>query len=232
MINKSTEFIKSERYNFVQTSDGSITVSDKLLGENFHSTYGAIAESNHIFIKNGLNLFIKSEIKILEVGFGTGLNCLLTAINKLQEQKIIYHSIEKYPLNPEIYLKLNYSDCLKITNNLFNNILTAKWDMQIKISDNFELKKINCDLLYFMPVNSYDIIYFDAFSQNVQPELWTKEVFIKLYNCLNKNGILTTYSSKGDVKRAMREANFVVKRISGPIGKRHIIRAIKQSCNN
>lgn len=227
MTNKIKEPIKNDRYDLVQTSDGSLTVSDKLLGENFHSTFGAIAESNYIFIRNGLQLIECSEIKILEIGFGTGLNCLLTAINKNNNQKITYHSIDKYPLSIDVLSKLNYPQQLNITSDIFDKIINMEWSIEKEIFENFCLKKINCDLVDFVPTECYDIIYFDAFSSNVQPELWTKEIFNKLYNCLNVGGILTTYSSKGDVKRALREAHFIVKRIQGPVGKRHIIRAIK-----
>ncbi len=215
------------RYNIVQTSDGSLTISDNLLGENFHSTFGAIAESNYIFIKNGLQLFEINEIKILEIGFGTGLNCLLTAINKNKEQKIIYHSIEKYPLDINILSKLNYTQQLNINSNIYDSIINQQWEIEDEIFENFYLKKIKIDLVDFCSTNCYDLIYFDAFSPNVQSELWNVEIFKSLYNCINKGGILTTYSSKGDVKRALREAKFMVKRINGPIGKRHILRAIK-----
>lgn len=219
-------------YNVAETKDGSYTVTDKQTGENFHSTFGAITESNHIFIKNGLNIIKSNEIHILEIGFGTGLNCLLTLINQPPQSKIFYHAIEKYPLSQDIYKKLNYSKILNISNDSYNNLLNADWNKQIKITDSFQLYKINSDLLNFTICFKYDLIYFDAFSPNVQPELWTKEIFNKLNNCLSDNGILITYSSKGIVKQALREAGFLVKRISGPKGKRHIVRAIKQSNNN
>lgn len=216
------------KFSVIQTDDGSSSVYDLQFGENFHSTYGAIEESNHVYIVNGLKLLQKDELRILEVGFGTGLNCLLTIINKETNQRIYYNSIEKFPLSKEHIAKLNYSDKLKVSDEIFEKISNAEWDKQCEIFDNFYLKKIKIDLLDFIPVDFYDIIYFDAFSPNAQPELWTTEIFKKLFYNLKQNGILTTYSSKGDVKRALRSAGFEVFRIVGPKGKRHILMALKK----
>jgi tRNA U34 5-methylaminomethyl-2-thiouridine-forming methyltransferase MnmC len=216
-----------DKFSVVQTSDGSSSIFDSQFGENFHSTHGAIAESMHVYIKNGLKLIDSDKIKILEIGFGTGLNCLLTILNIDTNQKILYHSIEKYPLNKENISKLNYSKLLNIKSDIFENISNLEWDFESEILHNFYLKKLNIDLLDFNSSEYYDVIYFDAFSPNTQPELWTSEIFIKMFNNLKSGGILTTYSAKGDVKRALRNAGFEVFRISGPNGKRHILRALK-----
>jgi tRNA U34 5-methylaminomethyl-2-thiouridine-forming methyltransferase MnmC len=219
--------MKPEKFLVVPTSDGSVTIHDLQFGESFHSSHGAVSESLHVFIKNGYDLMSSNEIDILEIGFGTGLNCLLTIINKKQGQKIRYHAIEKFPLSSDENNALNYSQVLNIEKNLFGKIIQQEWEIETEIESGFILKKNKVDLLEYMPPQMFDLIYFDAFSPNVQPELWTVEVFKKLYDSLHKNGILTTYSSKGDVKRALRSAGFFVKRIVGPIGKRHILRATK-----
>ncbi len=218
-----------ENLSIVYTSDGSATVFDSQFGENFHSTFGAVAESMHVFIKNGVALVNKKEIKILEIGFGTGLNCLLTVINKQSNQKITYHSIEKFPLTSDLISNLNYSQHLNIDPGIFDKIIKLEWEVEKEIFKDVFLKKMNVDLLNFLPSETYDLIYFDAFSPNVQPDLWTAEIFSKMFSCLNVDGILTTYSAKGDVKRAMRSAGFYVYRIEGPTGKRHILRAEKNA---
>ncbi len=218
----------TDKYKVIETSDGSSSVFDSQFGENFHSTHGAIAESMHVFIQNGLKLINSNEIKILEIGFGTGLNCLLTILNKEESQNVIYHTLEKFPLNNEHISLLNYSKLLNITSELFQKISNAEWGIGCDIADKFHLKKINIDLLEFNSEELYDIIYFDAFSTNTQPELWTNEIFAKMFFNLKTNRILTTYSAKGDVKRALRNAGFEVFRIKGPIGKRHILRALKR----
>lgn len=221
--------MNANKYNIVKTSDGSDTVKDLLIGENFHSTYGAIAESMHVYINNGLKLIDNPEIRILEVGFGTGLNCLLTLLNKDAEQKIFYHSIEKFPLSNELISELNYPEQLNISSDIFEKISKLEWDYESEVADNFYLTKLKVDLLNFNSTELYDMIFFDAFSPNVQPELWTTEVFEKMFNNLKLNGIITTYSAKGDVKRALRNAGFEVFRRNGPKGKRHILRALKSS---
>lgn len=210
------------------TSDGSSTIFDPFFKENYHSVHGAIAESLHVFIENGLRKVAKEEISILEIGYGTGLNCLLTLLNKPDSQIIQYHSLEKYPLRKEMLSELNYSEMLNVKKSFFEMIFKQNWDIEKEISKGFKLKKIHADLLVFNFTETYDVIYFDAFSPNVQPELWTKEIFSKLYSCLNKNGILTTYSAKGDVKQALRSSGFKVRRMKGPVGKRHILFAVKE----
>ena len=220
--------MKEDLREIIQTSDGSSTIFDLFHNENFHSVHGAISESMHVFIENGLRQFSKNDLSILEIGFGTGLNCLLTVIHKQANQKIIYHSIEKYPLSTGMTQYLNYSQLLNIDPTIFEKINKSEWDVEKELFKDLFVKKINVDLLYFHTSEKYDLIYFDAFSPNVQPELWTAEIFIKLYDCLNENGILTTYSAKGNVKRALRSAGFKVSRIVGPVGKRHMLCAEKK----
>lgn len=213
--------------DLVITSDNSPTLYVLELDEHYHSTNGALQESMHIFINAGLKSLQKSEINILEVGFGTGLNALLTYLEIENSNKNIYYeTIEKYPINQQTIKTLHKSEIFN--SNLFLELHKAKWEEKVSISNNFILKKIKIDLKTYKPSKTFDLIYFDAFSPDKQPKLWTKEIFSKLYNATNKNGILVTYSAKGIVKEALRNSGFIVNRLPGPKGKRHVVRAIKK----
>ena len=144
-----------------------------------------------------------------------------------KEQNIIYHTIDNLALKKEIYSSLNYYDQLKIDKNIFLKIHSSSWENEIKLSNFFVLKKINYDFTKTLFNEKYDLIYFDAFSPSKQPEMWVLNNFKKLYDCLNSNGILITYSSKGDVKRTMKEVGFNVSSVEGPTGKREITLASK-----
>lgn len=213
----------------VITSDGSHTIYVPELDEHYHSVYGAIRESEHIFIKNGFRQCDAQTVNIFEAGLGTGLNATLTAIEAEKEGIIVnYTSIEKYPLDNTIVTELNYGH---LTGNrgekLFELIHSAPWGISVRISDNFFLTKINEDLITCDLTGSYDIIYFDAFGPLKQPEMWSEEVFSKISSVTVKDGILMTYSSRGEVKRTLRSCGFRVTLIEGPPGKRQIIRAVK-----
>jgi len=209
------------------TADQSPTLYLSELDEHFHSINGALQESLHIFINAGLKQIKKNNINILEIGFGTGLNAVLTYDEAtLSKQKILYETIEKYPLPINIIEDLladNFPE-----KNIAIQIHKAKWGKKVKISDNFHLKKVKTDLKNFIPNNYYNLIYFDAFAPDKQPDLWTEDIFVKLYNATKKNGILVTYSVKGTVKQALRNAGYFVKRLPGPAGKRHMLQAIKK----
>jgi len=209
------------------TADKSPTLYVPKLDEHYHSVNGALQESIHVFINAGLKQIKKESINILEIGFGTGLNVLLT-INESQKnkQKIYYETLEKYPLSDDIIEELQKSELLN--SDIFKKIHSAEWEKEINISDNFILRKRQADLIDFMPDKKFDLIYFDAFAPDKQPELWTEEIFIKLYNETNENGILVTYSAKGTVKQALRSAGYLVKRLPGPAGKRHMVQAVKK----
>lgn len=210
----------------VLTADKSPTIYVPELNEHYHSVNGALQESEHIFINAGLKQIEKENINILEVGFGTGLNAILSCSenNDLKKQ-IYYETIEKYPLSDEIINDLQKSPVFN--SKISKQIHIAIWEKPVKINDNFTLHKIQIDLLEYTPDKTFDLIYFDAFSPEKQPELWTKEIFKTLYTATNKNGILVTYSAKGTVKQALRDAGYTVKRLPGPAGKRHIIQALK-----
>lgn len=211
------------------TKDGSHTIYIPELNEHYHSTHGAIQEAIHVYINAGLCFSVKDPIHILEIGFGTGLNAYLTlAEAEKNNRAIVYHSIERYPVEKEQLEILNYPDLIDFENkNLFSKLHKAEWNEVVDISGNFKLKKINSDLKKINFSHKYDLIYFDAFAPDIQPELWTHEIFKKLYSCLNPNATLVTYCSKGIVKRALRASGFEVKRLAGPPGKHHILRATK-----
>jgi tRNA U34 5-methylaminomethyl-2-thiouridine-forming methyltransferase MnmC len=255
---------------FKLSGDGSHTLFVPSLNEHYHSTFGAIAESRHIFINAGLN-FVRqssSSINILEIGFGTGLNALLTFNETIyQKLKIDYTAIELYPLSEEIYSKLNYPEYIPVTDGLirrlketsqhlvvgdenktastetsqlaqmnlsqdlirevFIKMHSCDWNRKITISDQFSLSKIHSSLEDYLPDNQYyDLIYFDAFGPDVQPEMWTLEVFKKMAFALKPGGVLVTYSTKGTVKRNLKEAGFRIEKLPGPMGKREILRGI------
>ncbi len=215
------------------TGDGSHTLHVPGLHENYHSVHGAIAESRHIFINAGLNFVIQrnKEVKILEIGFGTGLNALLTMIESaLTEIHIDYSSIELYPLPEEVYSKLNYAEMIDFpaAADVFRQIHSCPWNTKVQLSDNFHLNKIHASLSDYQPgKEEFDLVYFDAFGPEVQPEMWSDEVFKKMAGALKLNGVLVTYSTKGTVKRNLKSAGFSIEKLAGPIGKREILRAVK-----
>src|SRR5687767_498598 len=219
----------------ILTKDGSHTISIPEMKATYHSLHGAIQESRHVFIEAGLKdsgIFDWVGVNgILEVGFGTGLNALLTLIEADKNMSRIYYTaIEPYPLNETELNQLNYCEQLNQPHYkpLFEKMHQCGWEEMYEITDNFRLTKTKADLLNFSTDNLFYIIYFDAFSPNAQPGLWTKEVFEKLYGMLNEDGILVTYCSKSVVRKAMQAAGFVVEKIPGPWGKREMLRARKK----
>lgn len=215
----------------VRTLDGSSTLYLEEIGEHYHSTFGAVQESRHVFIDAGYNRCNSLEISILEIGFGTGLNCFLTLLECLESQKHVrYFALEKYPLDREIWSQLafgkeNEEDHVR----LFSLLHESPWNRDVTIHPRFRLNKIHDDLLSWKDVKlpMFDIVYFDAFSPEKQPELWASPVFEQIYHKMKENGILVTYCAKGDVRRRLQSIGFRVERIPGPPGKRQMIRAVK-----
>jgi tRNA U34 5-methylaminomethyl-2-thiouridine-forming methyltransferase MnmC len=197
-------------------------------GVTYHSTRGAIQESQHVFMEAGLHavrkIFPEQPLNILEMGFGTGLNAFMTAIEALHSSPIYYTSLETSPLPPDVAGALNYYDRLG-HGALFTDIQQAPWDTDVRIHDTFLLHKKIADLLSFSSELHYHLIYFDAFAPEAQPELWTEDIFRKLAACTTKGGMLTTYCSKGTVRRAMQAAGWKVEKLPGPPGKREMVRA-------
>jgi tRNA U34 5-methylaminomethyl-2-thiouridine-forming methyltransferase MnmC len=213
------------------TDDGSSTLYVPELKEHYHSTFGAVQESQHVFIKNGLKTLEKEKIRILEIGFGTGLNALLTLLAAEKFQNIYYCGLELFPLNWQFIKQMEFGKYLRLTekeSNYFSKIHNSPWEEIIEISNNFSLLKLNVDLTQYNISLVFDLIYFDAFAPQIQPDLWTEKIFTDLYNAMNKNSILVTYCAKGKVRRNMQNAGFKINRLPGPPGKREMIRAIKK----
>lgn len=216
----------------IETEDGSTSLFDEKLKESYHSRFGAINESMHVFIEAGLNKIKELDsINILEVGLGTGLNALLTCLQSEKENlSINYVAIEPYPIEEEITNKMNFEKRLNTTNsNLYlKSIHKNSWDQLYSIHNRFNITKLKNKLeLYQPPHNFFNLIYFDAFSPEIQPELWSLSNFIKIFNSLQRNGVLVTYCAKGQVRRDMETAGFKTERIPGPKGKREMLRATK-----
>ncbi|KYP15421.1 tRNA (5-methylaminomethyl-2-thiouridine)(34)-methyltransferase MnmD [Flavihumibacter sp. CACIAM 22H1] len=213
------------------TADGSPTIAIPDMQVTYHSKHGAVQESMHVFIEAGLRYQQKRKdgaLHILEMGFGTGLNALLTLVEN-RPWPVYYESLETFPLEPELVNALDYGDVLQepAATRLLQQLHDASWQEWVPISPSFQLYKRKEDLLDFQPAGFYDIIYFDAFAPTAQPALWTAPVFKKLEQCMHTDAVLVTYCSKGEVRRAMTAAGLQVEKIPGPPGKREMVRAFK-----
>lgn len=214
------------------TADGSHTISIPEMKVTYHSHHGAIGESRHVYIQAGLQPLIakanQQPLRILEVGFGTGLNALLTLQQAItHQQPVCYTAIEPFPLSAEEIVHINHGTLLSLQ-AYFLALHNAHWEQAISINEWFTLKKINVSLLQRNEAEAIDAIYFDVFSPTVQPELWTQAVFEKMYQCLAPGGVLLTYCSKSQVRRSMSAAGFHIEKIPGPWGKREMVRAKKK----
>jgi tRNA U34 5-methylaminomethyl-2-thiouridine-forming methyltransferase MnmC len=222
-------------HELIITSDGSHSILVKQWNEQYHSLHGAVQESKHVYINAGLNEFanFKNEaLHILEIGLGTGLNALLTLLEfQKNKAKILYTAIEAFPLELDVVKQLNYSKIIdnEASQEYFIKIHTCNWNEKVEIVPGFVLEKMNTKLENLKLSEQYNLIYFDAFAPRVQPELWTEEVFRKLYNLMLPGGILVTYCAKGEVKRTLKKVGFVVETLQGPPGKREMVRAAKYS---
>ena len=218
----------------IKTGDGSSTIHIPEWNEQYHSKHGALQEAMHVFIRTGLDFtvakFNKKELSILEIGFGTGLNALLTALYG-KEIIINYTGVEAYPVKPEELAILDYASVLpdfKTAADLFNKMHHAEWEKIQPITANFSLRKQEKTFQEVDEQAIFDLIYFDAFGARVQPELWTESIFLQMYDSLKLNGVLVTYAAKGSVRRAMQAVGFLVERLPGPPGKREMLRAVKK----
>jgi tRNA U34 5-methylaminomethyl-2-thiouridine-forming methyltransferase MnmC len=213
------------------TEDGSTTIHLPDWNENYHSKHGAIQEAKHVFIKNGLSLFENKNVSILEIGFGTGLNAFITFLEaKKFNQTIDYIGVEAYPVATEEILKMNYVVALNAENQkvIYKKMHESNWGEKVSLNDNFSLTKRKQFFSEIEDENKYDLIYFDAFGYRVQPELWSTDIFRKMYHSLRENSYLVTYAARGIVKRSMIEVGFKVEKLEGPPGKREMFRAYKQ----
>ncbi len=219
------------------TQDGSHSITASRFGVSYHSKYGAITESRHVFIQAGLYpLLLNSptKISILEMGFGTGLNALLTYHETANRQvEVYYEAIEGFPISILASQNLNYPQLIEKRdaelNAVFAQMHQILWEQETTLAPHFILKKRlgNLEELQFEP--RFDLIYFDAFAPSAQPELWTAPVMQKMYDALKPGGVLVTYCAKGEFKRTLKSVGFVVERMPGPPGKREMTKAIKES---
>lgn len=216
---------------FRLTKDGSHTLYIPELDEYYHSVHGAINESVHVFLKAGFSYHPSLNIRVLEIGFGTGLNTILTIIRSVEEKRTVtYHTVELNPLPVDIISRLNYPQLLKGTfKEIFREIHDIPWNTEQEITSSFTLKKILTDIQYYNSAGCYDVVYFDAFAPDKQPEMWKQGILVKVYNMMNKDGILTTYSSKGEIKRKFENCGFHVEKLPGPPGKREMLRCLKKT---
>ncbi|BAO56552.1 tRNA (5-methylaminomethyl-2-thiouridine)(34)-methyltransferase MnmD [Nonlabens marinus] len=213
------------------TGDGSKTIHMPELNEQYHSKHGALQEARHVFIKMGLQHFLESvtadlkSIRILEYGFGTGLNALLTA-QYPTSCKVDYTGVEAFPITNDEIEAMDYGSMLNDI-ALFSSLHQAIWEQQETISDQFKLTKRQLKFEQIDFDNSFDLIYFDAFGPRTQPELWSLEIFESAYKALSNTGVLVTYCAAGQVRRNLQEAGFQVERLPGPPGKREMLRGRK-----
>ncbi len=224
-----------DEIQIITTGDGSHSLLNTALNETYHSVHGAKRESVHVFIQHGLKYFLQHHpesqaVKIFEVGFGTGLNALLTAsFAETYQKKILYTSIEAFPLAEKIWRQLNYSENAT-EQTLFEKLHTSLWNSGIDITAHFGLRKINTTLQQ-LPIegNHFDIVFFDAFAPAKQPEMWEKALLEKVYYGLKSPGVFVTYCAKGQLKRDLRDLGFLVETLAGPPGKKEMVRALKNS---
>ena len=213
------------------TDDGSHSFMSETFGDSYHSKFGAIQESQHVFIDAALNFLTakgKKNLTILEIGFGTGLNALMTYREaERQNLTINYLTFEKYPLSIEQSEALNYSEKLGLEPAILTEMHGCDWDVNVALGERFIFQKRQIDCQTIDLLDFADIIYFDAFAPQIQPELWEMPLLQRLFNALKSDGVLTTYCAKGAVKRAMKEVGFQIQALEGPVGKREMTRALK-----
>jgi tRNA U34 5-methylaminomethyl-2-thiouridine-forming methyltransferase MnmC len=212
----------------ITTEDGSHSLLNEALDETYHSRHGAVQESEYVFIEKGLNFILnsfKESVSILEIGFGTGLNALLTAnISEQRKIKIAYSSLETYPIPEKIWNTLNYS----IDKFLFEKIHTSVWNEWVDVTSHFKLIKREESLQAAnLDDQQFDLIYFDAFAPNKQPEMWSHALLEKISRSMKSGAVFVTYCAKGQLKRDLKSLGLVVESLPGPPGKREMVRAIK-----
>lgn len=215
-------------YEVQQTADGTATLYVKNLDEHYHSVKGALAEAQHVYRDCAFMHHppVSPVLRVLEFGFGTGLNACVTAMAADKSRCVHYFSLEKYPLDEAVLSDLHYEELLD--RDLFSAIHQAPWNQDCMVSPYFTVRKIQADILTCLLPERVDVVYFDAFAPEKQPELWSRNVFERIFAVMNPDGILTTYCAKGEIRRMLASIGFVVERLAGPVGgKREILRAVK-----
>ncbi|MBK7129778.1 MAG: tRNA (5-methylaminomethyl-2-thiouridine)(34)-methyltransferase MnmD [Crocinitomicaceae bacterium] len=218
----------------IVTDDNSKSIYVESLNETYHSTHGALQEAQHVFIEHGLkSTQLKKNVKIFEMGFGTGLNAILTIIYCLENNLPLYYiGVEKYPLSQIEIEQVNSTHLpeLKKFSALYKLIHASPYNQDVELAPNIILKKIHADVRSIeLPLNFFTLIYYDAFGPKIQPDLWSAELMKKMYESLASQGKLVTYCAQGQFRRNLKEAGFMVERLAGPIGKREITSATKSS---
>lgn len=218
-----------------QTLDNSPTLYRRDIDEHYHSTKGAVTEALHVYVKSGLEYHPKDVVRVCEIGFGAGLNALATAMVS-KKKRIEYHTFELYPLPSVLCKSLNYH--MEIDHSaaawgekLRNNIHDAEWERLVDVTERFSIYKHKADITKGIDIQpgSVDVVYFDAFAPEKQPEMWSEAVIADIYRIMAPGGVLTTYCAKGSIRRLLQQTGFRVERIPGPPeGKREILRAVKE----
>lgn len=220
------------QHKVIITGDGSKTLFVPKMEEQYHSVNGAKTESEYVFLNKGYLHHQSNSPVVFEVGFGTGLNALITALEAKKMKRFTkFISIEKYPIDLDLIKKLNYGQLISPeAEMLFSKLHSASWGEENNISDYFKLLKIKADLTTypFKDIENFDIIYFDAFGPDKQPNMWEPEIFHKIYNASAENAVFVTYSAKGQIRRQLRDCGFSMERLPGPPGKREMLRGTKK----
>jgi len=230
MTDQERKNIPSE-VHIIPTSDGSHTLLNKELDETYHSRHGALQESRYVFIQHGLEVvgnLQKTPISILEVGFGTGLNTLLTLQCAIVDRLTIYYTtLEAFPIEETIWSQLNYAESAD-SKAQFEKLHRAEWDKNVEIESGFQLQKLHTTLQQVaLEKNRFDLIYFDAFAPNKQPEMWHISMLQKIVEAMKSGGVFVTYCAKGQLKRDLQSLNLKVETLQGPPGKREMVRGTK-----
>ena len=219
----------------ITTKDGSTSLYIPQWDETYHSKNGAIQETYHVFIKNGLSLFNDEQIKVLEIGLGIGLNAFVTFLEATKNSQVIeYTGVEAFPITFEEASKMNYPTQLNALEHtsIFEQLHYVSWNEKHSISKFFLFKKQNIYFEEIIAINEFDLIYFDAFGYDVQPQLWSEEIFKKMYDALKTKGVLVTYACRTSIKKAMQSAGFTIEKLPGALGKREMLRATKNELTN
>ncbi len=219
-------------HQIIQTKDGSKTIYLPEIDEQYHSVNGALTESGYVYIEKGYLFREKQKTVVFEVGFGTGLNCILTAIEAEKERETThYYSIEKFPLEKYVTKELGHSSLFpEKDNDIYEKIHSCEWGKMEKISEHFFLHKIHSSIHCFnlSALEKFDVIYFDAFGPDKQPDMWTPKIFNSIYGNCNPNAVFVTYSAKGEIRRQLTKAGFTMEKLPGPPGKKQMLRGIKK----
>ncbi len=217
-------------HQIITTSDGSKTIYLPHLDETYHSSHGAIQEAVHVFIRHGVQAIEQHEIRIFEMGFGTGLNALLAYVESEQSNRNIHYSgIEAYPVDTETVMLMDYCSLIgKEHYTKFEKLHTPDWNTKHQLTDLFSFEKIHAKIEEFTPPQEqFDVVFFDAFGPRVQEDMWGPAILQKMYDLLKPNGFLVTYCAKGQVKRDLKSLGFTIEPLPGPPGKREMTRAWK-----